>query len=315
MMLFLGRLCNLLLFVFITGLSLNVMPYGKHVTAMVMLLPITLQQAASASYDPMLIAGIVLFIAMILRASEEGVKNWYMLVALLVLALFIAVTKGGVYMPLCVLIFAVHYWFTEGIRIKKSVLGVIAAVLILGAVVAAGYPIYRVFMNGGAVRESEALYTFSDILASPFKVICLFWNTIFVKSQIHVAGLLGGKLSWLDVSIKWPFLLAFFVILLMLANTENDKFSGNRKLSVFLIVTMVFSVGLIMSSMLVGFTTLSATSIQGLQGRYYLPLFPAMFFFAKTDMVDVKKYQAGKLEFTFLILEIAAILQVVPQVM
>jgi uncharacterized membrane protein len=136
-----------------------------------------------------------------------------------------------------------------------------------------------------------------------------------VKSQIHVAGLLGGKLSWLDVSIKWPFLLAFFVILLMLANTENDKFSGNRKLSVFLIVTMVLSVGLIMSSMLVGFTTLSATSIQGLQGRYYLPLFPAMLFFAKTDMVDVKKYQAGKIEFTFLILEIAAILQVVPQVM
>ena len=70
---------------------------------MTALLPIALQQGASASYDAVVNGGFFVFIALCLRmGKEERTKKWEF-VLLGIFALFTATTKGGVYLPLLLL--------------------------------------------------------------------------------------------------------------------------------------------------------------------------------------------------------------------
>ena len=105
----LGRMMNLLVYLLLTLLALAFMPYGRNVLALVMLLPITMQQAASASYDAVLNGMLFLFTALCLRAGQkERIPLPYILV-LGLFSVFIVLSKGAVYSPLILLLLPVLF--------------------------------------------------------------------------------------------------------------------------------------------------------------------------------------------------------------
>ena len=59
----LGRFFNLLLYTALVGLAIKVIPKGKMILFMVAMLPMSLQQAASFSYDAMINATSILVLA------------------------------------------------------------------------------------------------------------------------------------------------------------------------------------------------------------------------------------------------------------
>ena len=65
----LGRIFNLLVFILLIRLAIGVTPYWKNLFGALGLLPITLQQAASASYDAIINGLVFLSIAKTLRSS------------------------------------------------------------------------------------------------------------------------------------------------------------------------------------------------------------------------------------------------------
>ena len=63
----------------------------------------------------------------------------------------------------------------------------------------------------------------------------------------------------------------------MKSEDDNYDFSGKAKL--MMSIMTILSVGCIMGAMLLDWTPLGSTEIQGVQGRYFIPVMPAIFLF------------------------------------
>ena len=85
---------------------------------------------------------------------------------------------------------------------------------------------------------------------------------------------------------------------------------GNRKQKLYMTATAcALSAGLIFLSMLVGYTKNNLNYIQGIQGRYFLPLAPAFLLLAGNKMIHVQREQRAAIWMTVLVTEILLVLQ------
>lgn len=69
---YLARICNMLVSVFLVYLAIRIIPFGKIVLLFIGLLPMTMQQFSSFSYDALHISSCLLFIAYVVKLSTES---------------------------------------------------------------------------------------------------------------------------------------------------------------------------------------------------------------------------------------------------
>ena len=310
----LGRIMNLIVFVLLAWCAVRMIPFGRNVMGMVTLLPISMQQAASASYDAVVHGMIFLFIAVCFRFAErERLRIWDYLL-LVVLTSFIVMAKSAVYIPLCLLLWMLHNKRgDQKILTKKTLLIAGAGILLIAAVMIKYLPTIMVLLGNAATGadSTEETYSLGFLLKHPLNVVYLYWNTWMESGDNHIRGLFGGRLAWLDIKINWSFLIILMIGLLLLANVEQDRYTGNRRNRMLLAVASVGTIVLIMLSMLLGFTEADAAHIQGLQGRYYLVVLPLLLFLTCNQMVHVNRKQCEKIWMTMLFTECMIVLQVV----
>ena len=218
--------------------------------------------------------------------------------------------KGGAYLPLLLLLIPA---FVKGEILKKQnrkklflYTGIIlcAAVLLTGVALFKFMPVLRTFMESGGQGGADATYTIPWLLKHPLQIVYLYWNTVMEQGAFLLQGLLGGVLSWLDFRMNWIFELIFLICLLLLVNLEGDRYEGGAKSRIPAALVCVVSSGFIMMSMLTGYTKMSYDYIQGLQGRYFLPLAPLLVFLTANRMVYVRRNQAGAVWMTMTVTEI-----------
>lgn len=315
----LGRIMNLIVFVLLIELSIRLIPYGKNMLAMVMLLPISLQQASSTSYDAVINGVLILFIALCFNLAYTQQIQKSKLVLLAVLSIFIALTKGGVYLPLCLLIILVYCKNrkTEVRSRKISIKKIILALCIIGvlalALLVKYMPLFIQLLGDSSTQslDPDAYYSFAFLIRNPPKLLYLFWNTFIKLGSDHMRGLLGGMLGWLDFKINWIYLIILYDGLLLLSNTDADRYPGTGKDKLLLAFTSASSILLIALSMIVSFTSNQLAYIDGLQGRYYLVLFPLLLFLATTKMIHVNKQQCRMISMVMLSTEVMIVLNTV----
>ena len=86
------------------------MPFGKNIFFVAALLPLTLQQAASFSYDSVIIAFAFYYLALCMHLvyTAEKIRIWDIVALVIYLAVFCA-PKAGVYIVLFALLPIVSY--------------------------------------------------------------------------------------------------------------------------------------------------------------------------------------------------------------
>ena len=317
----LGRLCNLLAFVLLTWGAIRTTPYAKNLIAMIGLLPITMQQGASASYDAVTNGLAFLFIAYCFRLAEAEQRKKRQWVLLLVLAALLVMIKGGVYSPMLLLLILLFKKNNLKNKIKKEnykklLFIIVMGILIFAALIMKYLPMFIAFIgNGEAVSGENSLYTVKNLTGQPLQIVYLYWNSLMNKGDNYVGELLGRRLSWLDIKVNWTFLLILFIGLVLLANVTEETYRITKKQRLIMVAISCISIVLIMLSMLFGHTVVGKNSIAGVQGRYFLALSPLLFLLASTDMVNVKKEQCRRIWMTMMVTEILIVLQVVVAVM
>lgn len=91
---YLSRIFNLIYFVALLFFAIRIIPQGKRIIAVVALLPMTLQQVASLSYDAGILGMSFLLFALIMKAiTEEGDLSVKTLVGILVFSTLLAPCK------------------------------------------------------------------------------------------------------------------------------------------------------------------------------------------------------------------------------
>ena len=310
-----ARIFNLICFVLLAWAGIRMIPFGKNILAMTAVLPIALQQGASVSYDAVVNGILLFFTAFCFYMKRKEKKEKREIIFAGILSVFIAVVKGGAYLPLLLLLIPA---FVKGEILKKQnrkklflYTGIIlcAAVLLTGVALFKFMPVLRTFMESGGQGGADAAYTIPWLLKHPLQIVYLYWNTVMEQGAFLLQGLLGGVLSWLDFRMNWIFELIFLICLLLLVNLEGDRYEGGAKSRILAAAVCVVSGGFIMMSMLTGYTKMSYDYIQGLQGRYFLPLAPLLVFLTANRMVYVRRNQAGAVWMTMTVTEILLILQ------
>ena len=297
-MIMMARWLNLFACVLVTYLALRRMPYGAPAMAVIGLFPKTLQQMSSCSYDGMIIAGTYLFIALCLTAAYDEEMCIADLLAFLLASVFVASCKGGAYLPILGMVLLIPAARTASAGRGKSGIRwriVSISALICSIFLFAGKYVIRLAGMFGRKSGSytiaagtKTLYTLSDFIHAPMKLIWIYLNTI----DLRLDGLIG-ELVGKNLSQKW-FIVYTFLALAVLgmlrrnsaiqkndpqtaaAGTEDCPEINHLRIAgrLWILFIAAISTALIFLSMLIAFTSRDLGYIDGLQGRYFLPLAP-----------------------------------------
>lgn len=276
---FLARIFNLAVSVFLIYLAIRIVPFGKIVFLLIGLLPMTLQQFASITYDPLHIAFCFLFTAYVLRLSNErDVPLRPREMALLFAVGLLAFNVKYGYIGLGLLVFMLppgkfkskrHYW--------SFCLGYLAAHVALFSMV------YRFFQKdffppgagGGGLPGVDMSGQFSHVVNSPVQFIFVFVNTLYGNMNFYLESFLF-KPGWLTHSLEpmWYFFVLAGMVLLVRNEREAVPLTTPQRN----ILLLVFSINLLVVffSLYLGWTKVGQGIIQGVQGRYLLGFFPLL---------------------------------------
>lgn len=314
---FLGRLFNLLFFVCLITLAIKITPVGKNVMFMVALLPITIQQGMSLSYDVFLIVCAFLYIAEVFHWSESSLslKTWSEWGhALLLICSFICLMmlKGHAYTPMALLLLMipVAHGKVDPKKLLKLVAGlvVLAVFLVCCAFVWCHFhplaePTNILSYNG------KPSYTIQHILNHPGDSISVFGNTLIDRTAFYYMSGIGSQLGWFDVQTNLITTIAFLPLLLAVPNLVSDevkmKITGRRKALYLLISLGCFCFTVI--GMWIVWTPLESITVEGVQGRYFLPFMPLLLMAFTTGKIKIDQSLSEVVPSAVILLDIIAI--------
>jgi uncharacterized membrane protein len=294
-----ARWMNLLASVLVIWLALRRIPYGAACMAVIGLFPKTLQMMSSCSYDGMIIAGTFLFIAYALAASCDDNFSVRDFMILLLTGFFVASCKGGVFLPVLGLVLMIPFSkvrkIPSGGKKRRLWMQITLLVPLSAVILFAGKYVKRLlgFLirssdNATAALGSRKVYAPSDFIRSPIKLVRIYIHTFFVRGDGLIGELVGKNLSQRWYLIYTFIGLAFLGVLAWShsGRSQNKKNEGPAAAvsrpgpagRLWILFLALCSAALIFLSMVLAFTTKGSLMIEGLQGRYFLPIAPLIFF-------------------------------------
>ena len=309
----LGRLFNLLFYVLCTWWAIRIVPRFKALLSLAALAPMSLHQAASYSYDAFVISLSLLLFALILQALlEEGVWDKRSLAATVAVNTLLTPAKI-VYYPISALMLLVP---KARFRTRKARYLCILAVLLLPLAVML---LIRLRFVVGAVTDTGSSlnwagrhnYTAAFLFTHPGRMARLFIMTTLEKGVYWMECAVGYSLSGLTLLLPEWIPIAYIALLFLAGVRREQEFPGLRvreRGSLFAVVLAVG--GMVLFSMLLASTSNTSPIIQGVQGRYFIPILPLVFLLANNDSLVLKGDFDKALMMAGIMLDFAVISQI-----
>jgi len=319
-MLMIGKILGLLLYTVLIYWAVRLMPFAKMLVGISSILPMTIWLGTGYSYDMLSIGSVYLFIAYVfhLAYAEEGKANWKDWLKLSVLLAVLASMKV-VYLGVGFLAVLIPYRRNK--KNWKSYIGVLCTWVsgFGGVLLVKMYLILRVLKIGqeaNALQESVKYYP-SYFLAHPLRLLRVLFNTPIRKGDEYLAGIIG-KMGWLNINISTIAFVGFGIILFMCVcyyGKETENYIAHRTERVIIGIAAITPVPLVMITMLFADTERELSYIQGIQGRYFLPLIPLFLILIK-NKISIAHQTMNRCVFqTTVILHVIVILDVFAEIL
>ena len=301
-----GTLFQTVFFILMITYAMHKLPFGKRTLFVIALLPMTLQQACSFSYDSVLISAgsvatsLAVCWAAKIRVAEQGGKEElsvktgmlaravFGVVAVPEAALFALSTilllsvKAGIYAFLVLLlVFSCFSWqkFKTWIKARNhrliftGILALLAAavvfLLIFGGV---GQRLATLNVRPYVAWADAYGFSVTEYITHPFYTLKVLAHTCVEKGPYYVQTLLGGLLGWLDITISSKVLLLVLLFLLLsLVRSPEEKQVLKKSGRIGFLLTAMAIVLLSILGMLFYWTPMFSSVVEGVQGRYFLP--------------------------------------------
>ena len=284
-----GRLMNLLLFAFLGACAVKKMPFGKNIFFVVALLPLTLQQAASFSYDSVIIAFAFYYLAlcMYLAYTAEKIRIWDIVALVICLTVFCA-PKAGVYIVLLALLPIVL--FNPKLQ-KKQKFGLVGGAALCALLCLVAFNAHRLSGESSAYSSPEIpKYTLGYIFTNTKDFITLLANTYFTEKETWMYSLFGSDMAWVNLTVEktWALIFATLLVAGGIRYTESLE-PQMRKIDKLFLATAVLLCIAGFSAAAYLWTTTDVTFVEGLQTRYILPALPMLLLLFRIPAVSWRK--------------------------
>lgn len=301
--LYIGRILNLLVWVFLVYYAIRITPVLKWIFLLLALMPMTVYQSASLSADAIVVGLSFLFTALLLSyLVTKKTLALKQILLLFVLAILITLSKQTYFtiplmfflLPLKIFPSAKNYWRTIGLFIFV----VMATFLGWSCLVNKLYIPLQTYVDPNA--------QLSHILHDPLSYTkFVTYYTISWFSGLDPRSVIG-HLGWLDTYLPLWMISAYKIILIFtfLMETKKIKLFNNIQRIVTWTI-LVLTALLIVTVMYLTWNPIGSTKIEGIQGRYFIPLLPLLFIALYSDYFKTSKRLNPKYFvpiFTFMIL-------------
>lgn len=273
-LMYLGRLANLLAWLILTYYAIKITPVHKWVFFMIALTPITLFEAVSLSADSFMIGLSFLIIAIFLKFSFDNNKmriNIKDIYILFVLLLLLALSKQ-VYFILLFLIFIIPLNKFE--NSKNMLLITLFLFFSIGVVTATWSFLVKDFYVPIVPQISisaQILYILADPLRFPYVLL----NTFIQLGPSYQVLFVGNFILDIPLPLWWVGVYVLTIIPVAILDKNTIFITLNQKLTSIAIFSLISI--FICAFVYVSWTPVGQNIIDGVQGRYFIPILPLLF--------------------------------------
>jgi uncharacterized membrane protein len=274
-LMYLARLAGFAASVALGYAALKCTPVYRWTMLAILLCPMSLYLFGSIAPDGLLITAAFLLVARLLRLQLEGISSigWSEAVVDVALAAFVSNAKP-VYLPLACL---ACYVLLPRVRSPRGKMALSAALLLgcLGLVVLWNWKSAFLFVPGKGAIPIDAGAQARHIVEAPLEFLCLVIRTIRVQYAFNYRWMIG-TLGWGDTPMPEWFYGTFGIGIMASLIVESGE---GVKVSWATRGTMLIAAGaagvLIYAAQYANWNPpLSTDPIEGIEGRYFLPLMP-----------------------------------------
>lgn len=288
--LLMGRLFALLWYCFIMYCAISIAPIKKMCFFIIGLLPMTIQQAISFSYDSVLLGFSFLLIAylfkLIFDSKKISIKD---LVIVGVLALGIGMIKY-VYLPILALAFLIPKEKFSAKLSKHKVMSLgISALLAVPVTLKLTVIAQAAEVMGKLRPDGLYQYTIPYVLHHIGETIIIIVRTILENCSFYIESMIASPLGWVDIQIPEIIVWCFLIVLLLSSLFDSERHRLSQKMVVTCgIITFIVG-GLVLAAMLISYTYIGSDIINGVQGRYFLPVLPLAICLVQSKNIVIKR--------------------------
>ncbi len=272
-----GRLFNLIFFLICFGFALKFMPFGKEILGLIGLFPMVLEQISSMSYDAFAFALAFLYIAYVLYLAFSAPKVRKRDMVLVTAIMAVLGPLKIIYIFLAFLMFLIpreKFGGTKNYALSALFMAGVVAVMFI-AVRIGTVTEYVEETDTYLVYADSEVYTLSWVFSHISDSVKIFFNTVRTESGYWFKQMIGSSLGWLEIGMP-EFLPFMFTMLMMfaVARPQNEPvyWKGWHRAVVACVVAIICILAIF--AMFVAHTPAGYTTIQGVQGRYFLPVLP-----------------------------------------
>ena len=321
-----GRMANLILFILFGTLGIYFMPKFKEFIFLVSLLPTTIELAASYSYDAVMISSMIFFVSYVFYLAHE--KKDFDIKDLVIVSLIagLVLPCKMVYFPMLLLLFSIPlYKFkfrgkVDG-KIKKENIAffLASAVVVLLSWVFAMYLVNRATVVGYSTSTTSSLewageesYTIGYLFHNKVKAVKLFYNTLLLQLEYYHKTMFGAYLGHADDVVGIPY-IGFLVLnigMIFSVFGEAKEKQLQVKERVLTGISIFFVVFLVLLSMLIAWTPISSEFIEGVSGRYFIPVLLPLLMIFRNNKIVIKDETKRNIIFLFILINAISLLKI-----
>lgn len=278
-MLVAGRLCSLFVYLVCGYFALKITPVKKWMFLAMLLMPMAVYESSVLSTDAFSTGMAVLLIAYSLRlAFDKKVEKITSKqnAVFLTLALFIGITKF-VYLPLVFLYLLIP---VEKFSCKKQRILSFFIIFCVTAFLSACYVGSHLFVTKDVVSFSTTISgadSLKFILTRPFEYIFMILKTLFTDAGYYLSSMTGA-FGWSDTFLPLQTVVLYGFILVFTAVFDSswcDSIDFGWQNKFIFAMCWLLCVFLVCTSCFIVFEPdMKNYFINGIQGRYFLPVAP-----------------------------------------
>ncbi|CAG9612584.1 hypothetical protein BACCIP111899_01761 [Bacillus rhizoplanae] len=288
--LMLGRIFNLIVYIVLTAMAIKIIPRLKNTLAFLASFPLFVSLAASFSADAMLMGLTYLFIAIILQklmCSEKDVlrvKDFVIPTLLLILIVLCKFT----YWPLSFLMLS----FVGRDLFRTKMQGIISFLTLAGisGLLMSSWNLF-VMKFVGTINPNEKINPVEQLkfmFGHPVDAMKTFFGTFEDGMSTWLTML--NQVGWVTHLMSGIVIISLVgLVMTAIFDYTEDKFKLRNIDYWIFILTSISIVGLVMLSLYLTWSEVGADFINGLQGRYFLPILPIILFMFNEKM-NVKQH-------------------------
>ncbi len=330
-LLYAGRICNLLVWLLVVYLAIKIIPFYKWLLLLLALTPMSIFQASSLSGDALTNGLSFLLIAVILNTAfdtglqaSEGNPFRFICVAgikyplhkqavpstaairyegekqvtkseifiLALLSLLLSLCKLA-YCPILFLLWVIP---VQKFRSKKEYILTISAIILFSLAAVLSWLFLTRHLNVPLRLDTPNLTTEQrlDYLANqPWKLLVLLGNTLRVHGLSYLEQYLGG-MGWGETKMPIWHIVSYALVLVGVAACSHEKdILVSPKQKAISLSIVATNIVLIFTLLYITWTSLDSDVIQGFQGRYFIPISPLLFllFYNQKIKLNFKKFE------------------------